>query len=270
MRTGSDDPERGRRQDDRDQERRADEAAASRREPDAEREREREREPGERQSQQRAAQPVEVDLEPGEQEQEREPDEREHADRLVVVRPAEHRRADDDPGDELEHDRGKPHSGDEPEQERRAERDRRDDRDRVEGDVHPLQTIEEGRRYGQAPQRSTTRGRREAAHGSYGWAMNSTALVLVFALGSGVLAMWVEARFGRFTPESMRARFFHLALALAFVQLSVPVMQLVVGEGASVSRAVFGLVYVFLPALVYSSLTSIWLLKLVAEGRRPA
>jgi len=98
--------------------------------------------------------------------------------------------------------------------------------------------------------------------------MSSTALVLIYALGAGVLAMWVEARFGRFTPESMKARFFHLALAFAFVQLSVPVMRLVVGNGESVPRAVLGLVYVFLPALVYACLTSIWLLKLLAE-RRP-
>ena len=100
--------------------------------------------------------------------------------------------------------------------------------------------------------------------------MNSTALVLVYALGAGVLAMWVEARFGRFTPESLKARFFHLALALAFVQLTVPVLRLVIGDGESVSHALFGLVYVLLPALVYSCLTSIWLLKLVAERRGPA
>jgi hypothetical protein len=98
--------------------------------------------------------------------------------------------------------------------------------------------------------------------------MSSTALVLIYVLGAGVLAMWVEARFARFTPASMKVRFFHLALALAVVQLSVPVMRLVVGNGESVSRAVFGLVYVFLPALVYACLTSIWLLKLIAE-RRP-
>ena len=90
------DPERGRREDDRDQERRADEPGRLEREPDAERERERHRESDERDPQQRSPQAVEVDLEPGEQEQEREPDEREHAHRRVVVRPAEHRRADDD------------------------------------------------------------------------------------------------------------------------------------------------------------------------------
>lgn len=99
--------------------------------------------------------------------------------------------------------------------------------------------------------------------------MNSTALVLIYVLGAGALAMWVEVRFGRLTPESMKARFFHLALALAVVQLSVPVLRLVVGNGESVSRAILGLVYVFLPALVYAFLTSIWLLKLVAE-RRPS
>lgn len=100
--------------------------------------------------------------------------------------------------------------------------------------------------------------------------MSSNALVLLYVLGACALAMWVEVRFGRFTPKSMKARFFHMALALAFVQLSVPVLRLVVGNGESVSRAVLGLVYVFLPALTYAFVTSIWLLKLVSEGRRPA
>jgi hypothetical protein len=100
--------------------------------------------------------------------------------------------------------------------------------------------------------------------------MSSSLLVLVFALGAGVLAMWVEARFARFTPQSLKARFFHMAVALAFVQLSVAVMRLVVGDGESVSRAIFGLVYVFLPPMVYSFLTSIWLLKLMTEGGRSA
>src|SRR5689334_288997 len=97
--------------------------------------------------------------------------------------------------------------------------------------------------------------------------MNSTALVLAYAFGAGAPAVWVEARFGRFTPESLRARFFHSAVALAVVQLSIPVLRLLVGDGESVSHALFGLVYVFLPALVYAFLTSIWLLKLVAGGK---
>jgi hypothetical protein len=97
--------------------------------------------------------------------------------------------------------------------------------------------------------------------------MNPTALVLVYTVGAAALAMWVELRFGRLTPGSLKARFFHSALALATVQLAVPVMRLLVGEGKSVSHSLFALLYVFLPALIYAFLSSIWLLKLVSGGR---
>ena len=92
-------------------------------ERDDERDREREREAERGQPQHAPAQPLELDLEAGEEQHEREPEEREHLDRLVDLDPAEHRRADDDPGDDLEHDRRQPHAREEAEQERRRERD---------------------------------------------------------------------------------------------------------------------------------------------------
>ena len=78
--------------------------------PEADDERDPERddvaEPG--QPQQAPAQPVEVDLEPGEQEQEGEPEQRQHLHGLVVRGPAEHLRPDHDPEQDLEHDRRQP------------------------------------------------------------------------------------------------------------------------------------------------------------------
>src|SRR5215467_14795972 len=54
----------------------------------------------------RPAQAAVVDLPPGHEEQHREPDVRDDADRPVDVNPAQHRRADQDAGHDLEHDRG--------------------------------------------------------------------------------------------------------------------------------------------------------------------
>ena len=90
------------------------------------RDRERDRPSDRRQPQQPPSQAVEIDLEPGEEEQEGESEQGEDLDRLVELDPAEHGRADHDPGDDLEDDRGQPQPRGEAEQERRRECDRHD------------------------------------------------------------------------------------------------------------------------------------------------
>ena len=80
--------------------------------------------------------PVEVDLEAGQQEQEGEADQSQHLHGLVVRRPAEDLRTDDDPEQDLEDDRGQAQPG-EADDERRDERDERDDGDRGERDHRP-------------------------------------------------------------------------------------------------------------------------------------
>ena len=69
------------------------------------------------------AQLLELDLEPGEEQHERQTDERDHRDRLVDLDDAEHRRPDDDAGDDLQHHGGQPQAW-EPAQARRARRTR--------------------------------------------------------------------------------------------------------------------------------------------------
>ena len=100
---------------------------------DDERDRERDREADRGELQDATAQPREVDLQPGEEQQEREAERRDHRDRLIDVHPAEHARADDDPGHDLQHDGRQPHAREEAEHERRAERDRGDDQQTGEG-----------------------------------------------------------------------------------------------------------------------------------------
>jgi hypothetical protein len=83
-----------------------------------------------------AAEAVVVDVEPCDQEQERQPDQRQDLDRLVRLRPPEHRGADQDAEHDLEHDVREPEPRDEPDRERRHKSGRGDDREARERDLH--------------------------------------------------------------------------------------------------------------------------------------
>ena len=126
---GDDHPERGGAEDDRHQERRLDEPGRLEEERDRDGDRERHHPARERQPQEPAAQAAEVDLEAGEEEQHRQAHHGQHRDRVVDLHPAEHRWPDDDPGDDLEHDRREPNSREQPEQERRGEAHGHDDQE---------------------------------------------------------------------------------------------------------------------------------------------
>ena len=128
--------QRRRAQDDRDQQRRVHETARAQQQRHGERDRERQREARGGQPQQRPAELLELDLQPGQEQHEREPDQRDDLDGLIDLGPAEHRRADDDAGDDLEHHRGQLQAREEAEDERRGERDRHDQEQVVERGGH--------------------------------------------------------------------------------------------------------------------------------------
>jgi hypothetical protein len=122
-----DDAERGRHEDDRDEQRRVDLARRVEGDANHDGDAEREREAPADQPEPTAAKLLEFDLESSQEEQEREADQREHPDRLVDLDPAEPRRADRDAGNELEHDRGQAQRGRKSEHKRRREGDCHDD-----------------------------------------------------------------------------------------------------------------------------------------------
>jgi colicin import membrane protein len=119
--------EEHREQDDRDEQGRVDEPGRLQGQRDRHRDAERQREADRREPEDRSAKPREVDLEAAEEEDERQAHERDDGHRVVVVHEPEHRRADGDPGDDLEHDRRQADARREAEQERRRERDDGDD-----------------------------------------------------------------------------------------------------------------------------------------------
>jgi len=120
---GDDDAQRGRREDDRHQQRLASEPEAPEREPGGDRDSQRHREPGGGEPQPAASQAVHVDLQPGQEQQEREPDRGKHLHRRVDLHPAEPRGPDDDPRHDLQHHRGQPQA--------RRQAERRDDHQQV-------------------------------------------------------------------------------------------------------------------------------------------
>ena len=80
-----------------------------------------------------------------------------------------------------------------------------------------------------------------------------------------VLAVWSDFRFGALRPTSPSRRIVHAAIAYVVLQAAMAVLRKV-DDGGAASPAMAAAVFtVFLPALVYSFLTAIWLLRSVAE-----
>ena len=89
--------------------------------------------------------------------------------------------------------------------------------------------------------------------------MTAGALYL-FVLGAAVLALWIDRRFPKLAPESLRNRM--LAGAAAFVLLhATPVF------GSSVVAAYASLFGSVLPAFVVTFLTAVWLLRGLRDAR---
>jgi len=86
-------------------------------------------------------------------------------------------------------------------------------------------------------------------------ALTAAVFVVVYALGAGALALWVDVRFPNLAPGALMHRVGAAALATCVVS-AVPL-----------SPTVVGLIGVFLPALCFSLLTALWLLRSLAEAR---
>jgi heme A synthase len=90
-------------------------------------------------------------------------------------------------------------------------------------------------------------------------------LTLGLVVGAFLLACWVDARIGDSRPESPGRRVGHVLVAFVCLQASVGVIYLVYGVGIP-QLAFMGVVLaVFLPALTYSLLTAMWLIRTLVE-----
>jgi hypothetical protein len=93
--------------------------------------------------------------------------------------------------------------------------------------------------------------------------MSKHELLSFFALAAAMLAVWVDVRFPALIPEGTHRRIAHAVAALAAAQILVPaLLQLLFAAADSRPVVLLGLFLLFLPALVYSFLSGIWLLRL--------
>ena len=88
--------------------------------------------------------------------------------------------------------------------------------------------------------------------------------MLLFVLGSGVLAFWVAMCRPRFAPGSFRSGTIHLVMAVIVGAVVGPVVHAVPGI-PSVLSVLVALFALALPATTYMLLVGLWLVQLAAR-----
>jgi hypothetical protein len=91
--------------------------------------------------------------------------------------------------------------------------------------------------------------------------MGKETFLLLFLLGSALLAIWIVVRLPWLAPRSFRGAWVHLAAALVVGAVLGPILRAVPGlpSQLSVLASLFGIA---LPAITYMLLTGMWLVQL--------
>ena len=91
--------------------------------------------------------------------------------------------------------------------------------------------------------------------------MSITLYVVLFAIGSAVVALWITVRFPKLMPWKMAVLLVHLVLALLSVYAVAPAMGIVSASGLPAARltSVFAIAF---PVLVYNFLVGTWMIRL--------
>ncbi len=92
--------------------------------------------------------------------------------------------------------------------------------------------------------------------------MGAAGFLVCFAVGSAVLALWIDHRAPGLAPSTLRKIFIHLLAAMGVAHIVAPFLMDAVIDGSSwsVLVAVFAIA---LPAVTYSLLAAVWLIKLL-------
>jgi len=88
---------------------------------------------------------------------------------------------------------------------------------------------------------------------------------LALVLGAFLLASWVDAQVGDSRPESPIRRIGHVFVGVLVLQLSVGALYLVKGAGAGEAGVMAAVLGIFLPALVYTLLSGMWVIRSLVE-----
>jgi hypothetical protein len=85
--------------------------------------------------------------------------------------------------------------------------------------------------------------------------MSNGMFVLALAVGAGLLAVWIHARFPTLAPERLGKTMLHAGAAFL-------VLRLTPGFGDSPTALFIGVFLFVLPALVYALLCTLWMLRI--------
>ena len=100
--------------------------------------------------------------------------------------------------------------------------------------------------------------------------MGKAEFTVALAVGAFLLASWVDARIGDSRPESPIRRSVHVLLGLVVLKLAVVLVGVVHASGVPKIGVLIAVMVFFLPALVYTFLTGLWMMRTLADVSRLA
>jgi hypothetical protein len=96
--------------------------------------------------------------------------------------------------------------------------------------------------------------------------VSPAVFAVCFLLGSGAVALWADLRFPELAPRTMRGTLLHVGAALLAGQLLAPIgIHFLTGSPTLTLVALFALGF---PALTYSLLVGIWVIKMLQSLMR--
>jgi hypothetical protein len=86
------------------------------------------------------------------------------------------------------------------------------------------------------------------------------------AVGAVLLAGWLDVRFDSRRPESLLRRVFHLAVAIALLQVASVGLPFLLGAEPGDIRHLAVVFVVLLPSMVYAFVTGLWMMRTLVEA----
>jgi hypothetical protein len=93
--------------------------------------------------------------------------------------------------------------------------------------------------------------------------MSAQAVLLIFAVGAALLALWTDVRFPSLGPSGLADAVIRLVAAFALGYLVGPALGYAVGAGMAPAVALLTLA---LPALVLMFLAAVWIIRVLQDA----
>ena len=98
--------------------------------------------------------------------------------------------------------------------------------------------------------------------------MTVPEFLIALTLGAAALALWINFRFPKIAPAEFKTAVLHVAAALVVGQALVPLLHSLLPAMSPIAQALIMTFLIGLPALVYSLLSSIWIIRLTQAAFR--